>query len=178
VGQGLPLQVWGAIELHDDMFGLSAITGVAGGTGSDDQAIQVGAGYTLGDIFIFANYEMLEYETDGLAAGEVKKYERDAAGIGVKWNLASGYVGAQYIMAMEADCDLQGGGACNSDDTDAQMIGVGYFHTMSKQTQAYIMGTWIDNGDLASYRIAGGNPTNNAPGADHLAVTIGLKHSF
>ncbi|HXV08156.1 MAG TPA: porin [Burkholderiales bacterium] len=180
VGQGLPLQVWGAIEMHDDLFGLNAITGVGGATGSDDQAIQVGVGYTLGDIFIFANYEMLEYESDGLAVGQVNKYERDAASIGVKWNLASGYVGAQYIMAMEGDCELQGGGACNADDSDAQMIAAGYYHTMSKQTQAYVVGAWVDNGDLASYvATAGGISTNNnAPGADHLTISVGLKHSF
>jgi len=177
VGSGLPLQVWGAIELHDDMFGLEAITGVTNGTGSDDQGIQVGVGYTLGDIFIFANYEMLEYELDGAAAGTVSKYERDAASIGVKWNLASGYVGAQYIMALEADCDAVGVN-CNSDDSDAQMIGVGYYHTMSKQTQAYVMGTWLDNADLASFALAGAGTNNVAPGADHLAITIGLKHSF
>jgi predicted porin len=177
VGSGLPLQVWGAVEMHDDIFGLNAITGVPGATGSDDQAIQVGVGYTLGDIFIFANYEMLEYESDGLAAGQVNKYERDAASVGVKWNLASGYVGAQFIMAQEGDCELQGGGACNANDSDAQMIGVGYFHTMSKQTQAYIMGTWLDNGDLASFSIAARSPNVN-PGVDTLGVTIGLKHSF
>ncbi len=178
VGQGLPLQVWGAIELHDDLFGLNAITGVPGATGSDDQGIQVGVGYTLGDIFMFANYEMLEYESDGLAAGSVNKYERDALSIGVKWNLASGYVGAQYIQAMEGDCDLQGGGACNANDSGGKMIGVGYYHTMSKQTQAYIVGHWLDNDDLADFRPAIFAPPNTGPGVDFLGISIGLKHSF
>jgi predicted porin len=178
VGTGMPLQLWGAYEKHDDLFGLNRITGVATGTAADDSAIQVGGGYTLGDVFLFLNYEMLSYELDGAGTGNLSSYDRDAWSIGMKWNLASGYVGAQYIMALEADCDLAGGGSCDSDDTDAQMIGVGYYHTMSKQTQAYVMGTWVDNGDLASYSIAGASANNGGPGADHLAVTIGLKHSF
>jgi len=124
VGTGMPLQLWAAYEKHDDLFGLNVISG-ATGTSSDDSAIQVGAGYTLGDIFIFANYELLDYELDGAGAGQVNDYDRDAFSIGVKWNLASGYIGAQYIMAMEADCDLSGGGNCNSDDSGAQMIGAG-----------------------------------------------------
>jgi len=50
---------------------------------------------------------------------------------------------------------------------------------MSKQTQAYIMGTWVDNDDLASYALAGASTNNGgAPGAGHIAVTVGLKHSF
>jgi predicted porin len=177
VGSGMPLQAWAAYEKHSDLFGINVIAGSVG-TGSDDDGIQLGLGYTLGDIFIFGNYEMLTYEADGVAAGGVNNYERDAFSIGVKWNLASGYIGAQYINALEADCELSGGGTCNSDDSDAQMIGVGYYHTMSKQTQAYVMGTWVDNGDNASYVLAGAGTNNASPGADHLAVTIGLKHSF
>jgi predicted porin len=67
------------------------------------------------------------------------------------------------------------------------MIGLGYYHTLSKQTQAYIMGSYIDNGDNAAYVLAGAG-TNNAStswanggpafGAAHSALTIGLKHSF
>jgi predicted porin len=180
VGTGMPLQLWAAYEQHDDLFGVNAITGAFGagaGSSSDDNGIQVGGGFTLGDIFIFANYEMLEYQTDGVATGLVNNYERDAFSIGMKWNLASGYVGAQYIQALEADCEIVGG-SCNSDETDAWMVGLGYYHTMSKQTQAYIMGTWVDNGDFASYGLAGAATNNVAPGADHVAVTIGLKHSF
>jgi predicted porin len=184
VGTGLPIQAWVATEIHNDLFGLDAGAAGAGvpnsgtATGSDDNAIQAGVGYTLGDIFIFVNFEMLSYENDGGIATDLSKYERDAFSVGMKWNLASGYIGAQYIQAMEGDCDLVGGGACNADDTDGKMIGVGYYHTMSKQTQAYIMGSWIDNGDAQNYNLAGASVVNSGLGADHLAVTVGLKHSF
>ncbi len=36
------------------------------------------------------------------------------------------------------------------------MVGLGYYHTLSKQTQAYIMGTYNNNDDLQYYTTAGG----------------------
>jgi predicted porin len=174
VGTGLPLQVWAAYQQHDDVSLPNT-----GGTTSDDTGIQVGAGYTLGDIFIFANYEMLEYNSDNVAPGVNLKYERDAFGVGIKWNLASGYVGAQYIQALEADCSLTGV-SCDASDTEATMISAGYFHTLSKQTQGYFAVSWLDNGDLAAYRHpdAGGGGGTTGPGADSIKFTVGLKHVF
>jgi predicted porin len=176
-----PLQAWIAYENHDDLFGLLAIAGT-GGIGSDDRGIQAGVGYTFGDVFLFANYERLEYESDGLAGPVVNRYERDAYSIGTKWNLASGYVGAHYIQALEADCNLADGSVCNSDGTGAWQIGLGYYHTLSKQTQAYLVGSYIDNDSNASYVLAGAGSTNAAPasafGASHTAISIGLVHRF
>jgi predicted porin len=197
VGTSLPLQAWGAYANHKDYFGLNSITtNVTGGptvagTNSNDRAFQIGGGYTLGDIFLFINFESLEYKNDNQTgvATTLSKYSRDAWGLGMKWNLASGYVGAQYINALEADCSTLGGG-CNANDTAAQMIGVGYYHTMSKQTQVYVVGSWLGNDDMANYRTAGidnaavGPPTNimgdknGNIGADYFGIGIGIKHSF
>jgi predicted porin len=184
VGPTLPIQAWIAFERHKDMNGLGVITGGALSSQSalpsstSDKGIQVGAGYTLGDIFIFANFEQLKYTADGLAAAtDITEYKRNAWSIGGKWNIATGYIGAQYIQAQDGKCTSVGGG-CDAHDTGARMIGVGYYHTLSKQTQAYIMATWVNNKDLASYALAGAGTPNNGPGADQQAYTIGLKHSF
>jgi predicted porin len=184
-GTSLPLQLWAAYGSRQDQFGLegaAAAYGIAtSGDESDDTAIQFGGAFTLGDILIFANYEMLEYELDGVAVGNLDSYERDAFSIGVKWNLASGYLGAQYIQALEGDCSLAGGGNCGAaDDTDAMQISVGYYHNLSKQTQAYIVGAWLDNNDNARYGTAG--ISNQAmfrnAGATIYGLGVGLKHSF
>jgi predicted porin len=181
VGQGLPLQLWAAYEDHEDYDGLSVIDPTraagAGTDGTTDIGIQLGAAYTLGDVTIFGIYEMLEYKADGIGVG-VEKYDRDAFAIGLKWNLASGYIGAQYIQALEGTCHTVGGATCNDDDTDAYMIGVGYYHNLSKQTQAYIMGSYIDNGDAQNYILAGASVPVSGAGVDYTAITIGLKHSF
>jgi predicted porin len=184
VGPTLPIQAWVAYEAHKDLDGLATIVAGGapvghpnGGTSSSDHGLQVGAGYTLGDVFIFANFEQLKYESDGVAVGGLSEYKRNAYSVGVKWNIATGYVGAQYMQALNASCTRVGGG-CSGDETGARSIGVGYYHTLSKQTQAYIMAQYINNGDLNIYTVAGGVGTPANLGANVTAATIGLKHSF
>ena len=193
VGPSVPIQAWVAYERHKDLDGLAVITGVTGAafgnaTGSvgqstapnstKDQGLQVGVGYTIGDIFLFAQYEGLKYKADGLSAPtDLIEYKRNAWGLGMKWNIPTGYVGAQFIKANNGSCQTVAGG-CNASDTGAEMVGIGYYHTLSKQTQTYIMGTWIGNDDLNQYNTAGGVGAVNRLGASILGVTIGLKHSF
>jgi predicted porin len=195
VGPVIPVQVWAAYEHHKDMFGLNVIS-TAGGTGgnvtlpgfngatsSRDQGFQVGVGYTLGDIFLFGNFERLKYKTDGIAGPIIDRYRRDAWSVGLKWNVPTGYVGAQYIQAQNGKCDLADGTACNADNTAAKMVGLGYYHTLSKQTQAYVMATYIKNDSLQSYLPAGGGDPSGTGlpvnlGGNVWGATVGLKHSF
>ena len=138
----------------------------------------MGVGYTLGDVFIFGQFEGLKYKADGLGvATDIIEYKRNAWGLGLKWNIPTGYVGAQFIKAMNGSCQSVGGG-CDASKTGGEMVGVGYYHTLSKQTQAYIMGTWVGNDDLNQYNLAGGVGAVNRLGASIFGVTIGLKHSF
>jgi len=173
----MPLELWAAYAYRKDQLGLTA-AGLGTGDGSTDQGIHFGAAWTLGDIKIFGGYEMLEYELDGAGFGDYEQWERDAWYVGMKWNVASGYFGAQYIMAMEADCD-EVGTSVGCDDTGAQMIGLGYYHTLSKQTQVYVVGSWLDNDDNATYGLAGiGNDNMNFAGTRAYGVGVGIKHSF
>jgi predicted porin len=188
VGTSMPIQAWFAYENHHDMFGTAAVNpalGTPSSTGgvtlsSKDTGIQLGVGYTFGDIFAYINYEQLKYETqinpDLIAGGGTAEYKRNAFSIGAKWNLATGYVGGQFIKALGASCTLPGG--CAANDTGGWMVGLGYYHTLSKQTQAYIMGTYNNNDDLQYYTTAGGagGPLNY--GSTIYGVTVGLKHSF
>jgi len=193
VGPTVPIQVWAAYEKHKDLDGLAVITGATGAvypnatanvgqsvvpSSTSDQGIQVGVGYTLGDLFLFAQYEGLKYKAEGLSvATDIIEYKRNAWGLGVKWNIPTGYVGAQYIHAMNGSCQSVGGG-CDASKTGGDMVGVGYYHTLSKQTQAYIMATWIGNDDLNQYNTAGGVGAVNRLGSSIFGATIGLKHSF
>jgi predicted porin len=58
------------------------------------------------------------------------------------------------------------------------MASAGYYHTLSKQTQAYIMGSYTSNDDLQFYSTAGGAGVPTNLGASVWGVTVGLKHSF
>jgi predicted porin len=184
VGTGLPLQLWAAYGHRSDelgVIGAAAANGApapAGINGSTDQAFQFGGAYTLGDINIFAIFENLKYKGDGVVLG-TKEWKRSAYAVGLKWNLASGYVGAQYIQALSGDCTSVGV-ACNDSDTGAHMIGVGYYHNMSKQTQGYIVGSWVDNEKNANYGTAGiGNSASfQNIGATYWGIGVGLKHTF
>ncbi len=188
VGTSLPIQAWAAYENHRDMFGLAAVNPLGGwngngaggvSTGSSDKGIQLGLGYTFGDVFVFLNMERLQYKSDatiGGAAGQFE-YKRNAFGFGAKWNLATGYVGGQFIKANSGDCSIPGAG-CSATDTGGYMLGLGYYHTMSKQTQAYVMATFNQNDDLQYYTTAGGVGAPLSYGSNLWGFTVGLKHSF
>jgi predicted porin len=183
----IPLAVWVAYAQHNDYYGLGTITAntaatvaAAPGSSSKDNAAQIGVSYTLGDILLFGLYEQLKYKTDGLTViGQVNEYKRNAWNVGLKWNLATGYVGAQYIQAMDATCTAIGAG-CNADNTGAKTFGIAYYHTLTKQSQAYIAAQWLKNNELGNYTTAGiGNGASGANfGATYTGVGIGIKHTF
>ena len=193
VGPQIPIQAWIAYERHKDLYGINAIsagaqgaTGVGTGqtgTSSSDYAVQLGAGYTFGDVFVYINYEKLKYTEDGLTGTALNGYKRAAESIGMKWNLATGYVGAQFDAAQNGSCSLADGSACDAGGTSGKMFAVGYYATLSKQTQAYVVGNYIKNGNLQSYLPAGGG-TAAGPnlgislGSNIWGATIGLKHTF
>lgn len=184
-GTSIPLEIWGALGSRKDQFGLLAMSALTPGdtaTGSKDTAAQLGAAYTLGDVKIFAIYEQLKWKLEnvtGSVTASDASLKRTAYGIGLKWNLASGYFGAQFYTAGKQKLEVDGA-STDLDDTGANMIGVGYYHNMSKQTQAYIVGSVVDNKDFANYGTAGiGNAAQfQNPGAQVYGVGVGLKHSF
>lgn len=165
--EGMPFYVDVAYEKHDDMFGFNKVAGVTGGTSSSDDAFQIGGGYTFGPATIHVRFESLSYET-----AAVGTWERDALWFGVKWSMPTGYIGAAFGNADEADCT----GAAVCTDTGATMIGVGYFHNLSKQSQMQVIYGRTDNDANARY-LQIGAPLAGA-GADHQSVTLAIKHTF
>jgi predicted porin len=170
--EGLPFYLDFAIEQHDDMFGTAKILLPTTASGSSDDAMQIGGGWQLGDLGLHARFERLSYETDGTTAGDLSSLERDAMWFGVKWALPSGYVGAEIGIADEWDTNLG-----NIADTGATMIGVGYFHNLSKQSQLQFIYGRTDNDDAGTYTQAAA-PNGGAPGSDHQVFHVGIKHTF
>lgn len=168
--EGMPFYVDVAYEKHDDMFGANRL-GAAGGTGSSDDAMQIGGGFMLGDLGLHLRYEMLSYETDGSSTA-INSYERDALWFGVKYNLPSGYVGAELGIAGEGDTNVG-----TATDTGAKMFGVGYFHNLSKQSQLQFIYGRTDNDDQGTYTQAAA-PLGGTAGSDHQVFHVGIKHTF
>jgi predicted porin len=149
-------------ETHEEA--LSNVFGLHDATGTS-----VGGGIALGPFLITARVEQLEWD---LAAG-AGKVERDHMWAGVKWTLASGYFGAEVGMAGELDAL-----GVTVPDSEAMMIGLGYFHNMSKQSQLYVVGTQISNDNNSNYGIGAGTGSTGGFGSDHMAITVGMKHTF
>jgi len=151
------------METHDEalsnQFGLHDATGMS-----------VGRGIALGPFLITARVEQLEWEVLTGAGGT---FERAHMWAGVKWTLASGYFGAEVGMADELDTPTG-----TLTDSDAMMIGLGYYHNLSKQSQLYVVGTQIANGDASNYGIGAGTGSTGGIGSDHMALTVGMKHTF
>ena len=176
--EGAPYYVDLAFEQHKDMFGLNQIGnfyGVAttGATGSTDTGIQVGGGWTFGDLALHARYEQLKYKDDGVTSF-FDEYKRSAYWFGAKYNLPSGYVGGEIGVAKDGQAN---GGGTTFDDTGATLIAAGYFHNLSKQSQLQFIVSQTSNKDHAAY--AGiGSPNGGVQGADHSVLHVGLKHTF
>jgi predicted porin len=168
--EGLPFYLDAAIEQHDDMFGANRL-GAVGGTGSSDDAVQIGGGFNIAGFNLHARFESLSYETDG-STSAINSYERDAMWFAVKYNLPSGYIGGEIGIADEGDTNLG-----TAVDTGATMYGIGYFHNLSKQSQLQFIYAITDNDAAATYTQAGA-PNGGAPGADHSVIHVGLKHTF
>jgi predicted porin len=166
--EGAPFYVDLSYEKHYDMFGTVALGGPVG-TDSSDTGIQLGAGMMFGDLGVHLRYERLKYETSGI--GPSNEYKRNAYWVGVKYNLPSGYVGAELGIAQDGDLN---GNSVN--DTGAKMFGIGYFHNLSKQSQLQFIYGRTDNNDNATYTQAGAPGT--APGQDHQVFHVGLKHTY
>jgi predicted porin len=175
--EGAPFYVDLAYEEHKDMFGLDAIAAASGlaltgtSTGSKDTGIQIGGGFMIGDLGLNLRYERLKYTDEGTGL-TVSEYKRDAYWFGVKYNLPSGYVGAELGIARDGKTN-----AGTASDTGAKMFGVGYFHNLSKQSQLQFIYGRTDNKDNATYGHAGAvGPVT--PGADSQVFRVGLKHTF
>ena len=157
-------------ETHEEALAGGALAAAIGNGGLHDAtAMGVGGGIALGSFLITARVEQLEWE----ATAGGGKFERDHMWAGVKWTLPSGYFGAEVGMAGEAAT-----AAGDLADSEAMMIGLGYFHNLSKQSQFYVVGTQISNDDNSNYGIGAGTGSTGGFGSDHMAVTVGMKHTF
>ncbi len=177
--EGAPFYIDLAYERHDDMFGLSKIAAttpgapsVAGATGSKDTGMQIGGGWMFGDLGLHLRYERLKYENSG---GALTEYKRDAYWIAAKYNLPSGYVGAEFGIAGDGDAN-----GASVDNTGAKMFGIGYFHNLSRQSQLQMIYGRTDNDANATYLQIGaaGGAGQAGPGRDHQALTVAFKHTY
>ena len=168
----MPFFVNAAYETHKDVCN-SLCDG--GGADPKSNAWQIGGGYTIQDLTLYLRYESIEYKANGGSIGgnAVDKLEVKHYWFAAKYNLPTGYVGAEIGMAPKAKTD-----GTDQPDTKANMISAGYFHNLSKQSQLQFIVTRISNDDNINYGIDAGTGSVDGAGRDYTGFTVGLKHTF
>ena len=157
----MPFFVNAAYEKHKD------VVNSVGNVNPEANAWQIGGGYTFQDLTVYARYESIQYKTstDKL---EVKHYWFAA-----KYNLPTGYVGAEFGMAPKVKFD-----GADQDQTSANMVSAGYFHNLSKQSQLQFIATRIANDDQIDYGIGAGTGSVDGAGRKITGLYAGIKHTF
>lgn len=159
------------------LFGGTARSGFT--LSSTDQVYLVGGGISVGDLTVGLWYDRVSYRTDGVVTG-LSEIKRDAIWIPVSYTLATGKIGASYMMAMDSDgtsrAVANGANTFNGAETGASIVQLSYAHNLSKQTQPFVM---LSLGS-ADNRSAFNGPFGNGGGlgGGFRSIVVGLQHSF
>jgi len=175
--EGAPYYLGAVYSTRADANGAGAMAPALGGgqtlaagntMSSTDSVMLIGGGLKFGDLKVGIWMDRVKYKTSNVTAG-LSDISRTAFWIPVTYSLPTGVIGASYLKAN----DLSGtnvGGTFNTGDTGASMWQASYFHSLSKQTQPYVMFQRIANGANGVYA--------GAPGVTSTSIIGGIQHSF
>jgi predicted porin len=177
-------------DYRADYFGIRVInTANTGAQASADAGFRLAAGYNfqLGEgssLRVIAWAEGLAYTQENATAG-YKSYARGAYLVGATYKMGDHEFRARYSLAAKPTIKAFDGGtlaAGAEDNLGAQNIVVGYGYNLAKSTQLYAYYSQIMNEDAARYTFGVGGvgsvTANVAPGADPMAIGLGIRHSF
>jgi len=128
----------------------------------------IGGGLKFCDLKVGIWMDRVKYKTSNVTLG-LSEVSRTGFWIPVTYNLPTGVIGASYLKAN----DLSGtnvGGTFNTGDTGVSVIQASYFHSLSKQTQPFVMFQRASNGALGVYA--------GAQGSTSTSIIAGIQHSF
>lgn len=133
---------------------------------SDESGMRVGAKMGFGA----ANVGLFYHSLSDL--GGVSGTDTDLVGANVAFKMGKNILKAQYAMV-----DPEG------NNNDADMMVVGFDHSLNKSTTIYAMYAQTDNGASASFSVSGGgghedNVGVSTAGKDPSAISVGLIHEF
>jgi predicted porin len=139
----------------------------------DMSGYRLGGGMTFGNFAIDAIFETNEWKvTTGASAGAAgTKIERDGIWVGGSWMIPTGKLALGYIMMDDADVN---GASINGSDTTN--LSVGYYHTLSANSNLYVIYNTMDNGENAQSNIQNGVTTE--AGKDPSAISLGMYLVF
>ncbi|HEY0820914.1 MAG TPA: porin [Rhizobacter sp.] len=137
----------------------------ANAAGDEYEVTTLGAAYNFGFMRVLASYSQFEF-----LVREEKLFNLGATvPVG-----SAGLIRASYGRA-----DLSGGaaGSTTANDSDADLLAIGYVHNLSKRTALY--GTYAQISNKGAQTFAVGSTTPALPGGKKsTGIEFGLRHSF
>jgi predicted porin len=146
------------------------LNGTGGGPGTDtsDKEYRLGGGVTWNNLAADFIWESNEWDSQSAGGALV---ERDGFNIVGSWTLPTGKVAFGYIMMDDADVN---GATVSSSSTSN--ISVGYYHTLSANSNVYIIYDSMDNDANALGNIQSG--TTFGAGEDPSTIAVGMYLVF
>lgn len=150
-----------------------------GTTKSSIDSYRVTAMYTFGFGLTLAGfYQNVNGDESGAPAAGNTNLDYNTMGVGARFKIGNGAIKGQWYTVDEKATGL---------DNGATLTTVGYEHNLSKNTQAYVVYTKVDNDTNGTYSAMGGgghaNPAdyagyNAASNTDNGGASVGMKMKF
>lgn len=147
-----------AVKWRSGPMALSAAVGSSSTSGVDSDTTIVGGQYTFGPTTVYALY----------SATETGPTEVTAISLTGKYNIGSGDIVASF-GTREVDPGTQ---------TDSTLIGLGYYHRLSKTTNLYFTYATMDNDSGAQLGVPRQTVATTAAGEDPSAISVGWVQQF
>lgn len=180
-----PLTLQYAYEEHRDYFGLTQLGGgtlSAANGSSKDVGHKLVAMYAFGRTRLTAIAEQLRYRNDDATPANVEEYKRNAYVVGVQQQFGPGKAWLSYGRASNGSCKLVGGGDCRTDELGAEMMTVGYVHSLNRLVDVYAAVYQLENGTSGTYQPVNSvnvpPNTTPAPGLTIRGVGVGAVMLF
>lgn len=135
----------------------------------DMSGVRFGGGVTFGNFAVDAIFETNEWKD--VQPGGNTKVERDGIWVGGSWMVPTGKVAVGYIMMDDRDVN-----GASVDSSDTSNIAVGYYHTLSANSNLYVIYNAMDNGTNAAGNIQ--NTGTITTGDDPSALSLGMYLVF
>jgi len=159
---------WRVYGAGADIANAGSVAALSGAV--DMSGYRVGGGVTFGNFAVDAIFETNEWK-DVSIGGAGTKVERDGIWVGGSWMIPTGKVALGYIMMDDRDVN---GASVGSSDTSN--LAVGYYHTLSANSNLYVIYNTMDNGTAAAGNIQ--NTATVAAGDDPSALSLGMYLVF